>query len=476
MTLFLNLADWALLFGRLHPLVVHLPIGFLLMGFLLEIFARYRKNATFHQVTSFVLLCSFGSAVLACVFGYLLSLGGEYDKEALQTHQYLGIALAVLAGIVWWLGRPNVPVTVRKAYFPAFAMSVLLLSVTGHYGGNLTHGADYLAQPVRNITGIGKSPTPVAVAKPKSLNETIVYAHLIEPILQQKCYACHNDAKQKGSLRMDSPDFLTKGGKHGVIFVSGKATESEMVKRVLLPESDELHMPPKGKTPLTDEEIALLKWWIDAGSSFTKKVPELQASEDIKKILTAHAGTAETTQQAESAVFSKKVPPADAKVELELRKAGILVTPVANGSAFLEVSFVNAAGKAQDWLPRLAPLAEQVVWLKLGYSNVSDKSLTTLTAFKNLTKLSLEHTTISDAGLTSLSGLPYLEYLNLYGTRVSDAGLKALENLKSLQKLYVWQTRVTEQGIIQLKTRLPSLQADLGWKEQRPDSTTASIK
>jgi len=54
---------------------------------------------------------------------------------------------------------------------------------------------------------------------------------------------------------MDTQELLMKGGKNGVIIKANDVANSELIKRLLLPEEDEHHMPPKGKTPLTEQEI-----------------------------------------------------------------------------------------------------------------------------------------------------------------------------------------------------------------------------
>jgi hypothetical protein len=54
---------------------------------------------------------------------------------------------------------------------------------------------------------------------------------------------------------MDELALLLKGGEGGTAFVSGKSAESDMIKRCLLEESDDDHMPPKGKPQLTTSRL-----------------------------------------------------------------------------------------------------------------------------------------------------------------------------------------------------------------------------
>ena len=140
------------------------------------------------------------------------------------------------------------------------------ISITGHLGGTLTHGEGYL------FSGAGSA--EAAVQKPviNDIAQAKVYADLVAPLLQEKCYSCHGASKQKGKLRMDKPEFLLKGGENGVILKAGNWENSEMIKRILLPRQHEDHMPPKEKGQLSENEIALLKWWVKSGTSFDKTV------------------------------------------------------------------------------------------------------------------------------------------------------------------------------------------------------------
>lgn len=476
-------SDWALFFGHFHPLVVHLPIGFLLIAGLLELDRLTRRNTVSPHTITLILFWSAVSATMACVFGYLLSLGGGYEEETLNDHQWQGIGVAVFAWLAWAVKSENLGRIVPFAqlmYLPALGVSLLLLLAAGHHGGNLTHGSDYLTQytpePLRTLAGIPPRKTEF-VAKPiTDVNQAMVFEQIVNPILQSRCVQCHNAGKSKGGLRYDTVEMLKKGGEDGPVFVAGKGLQSSMVKMCLLPEEDEKHMPPKGKTQLTDGQIALLTWWIDQGASFDKKVSDLTVNEAIRPVLASLGGggpveagganVASSGPAPASPVLTMKVPAADPKVIDELKKTGLLVLPLSKEQNQLEVSAVNARtfGDAQATL--LPKISAQIVWLKLGDTEVSDATLAQVAKLKNLQKLHLEQTKVTDAGLKNLRGLANLEYLNLYGTAITDAGLTELAGLKNLKTVYLWQTKVTEAGLANLKKTMPNLEIVGGITEQ----------
>lgn len=114
-----------------------------------------------------------------------------------------------------------------------------------------------------------------------------MYNDIVQPILKRKCYSCHGPNKQKGKLRMDQPALLMKGGKNGEVILAGKAAESELVKRIMLPREDDDHMPPKEKPQLSDQQVSLIHWWILGGADFHKKVKEYDQPEKLKPVLSA---------------------------------------------------------------------------------------------------------------------------------------------------------------------------------------------
>jgi len=87
----------------------------------------------------------------------------------------------------------------------------------------------------------------------------------IRPVLTERCYSCHSAKaeKLKGSLYLDSPEGLRKGGDTGPALVAGAPKKSLLVKAVRWAD-DDLKMPPKKK--LTDEQIADLETWIQKGA------------------------------------------------------------------------------------------------------------------------------------------------------------------------------------------------------------------
>ena len=127
----------------------------------------------------------------------------------------------------------------------------------------LPHGACAGADP--SPGGSSHPPRPLRWRCVTPIAERELFEGVALRIFESHCTSCHNPGKLKGDLRLDTYEGVLAGGQSGPVVVAGDPGASELLKRVHLPLEDKAHMPPKGKTPLTDDETAVLTWWIEAG-------------------------------------------------------------------------------------------------------------------------------------------------------------------------------------------------------------------
>lgn len=440
--------------GRFHPILVHLPIGILLLGCLFQLLT-IKVQFNFLR-PSLPIICLLGglAAIFSCVSGYLLSESGDYDGELVDLHFWMGISVALISLLLYLMYR----LTVKEMFLNLTAAAlVVLITLTGHYGGSLTHGSDYMTAALK-----GES-TKLAIPPVPDVQKAIAYTHLVQPLLQNRCYSCHGSEKQKGKLRMDNISFMLKGGEEGTSLVPGRANESELIKRMLLPISNDDHMPPKEKPQLTAEEIALLQWWINEGAKADKKVSDLKQPEEIKPVLLSfQTGAAVVKKTVSEEIPAAEVEKADASAIEKLKKAGVIVIPVLSNSNYLSASFVTAKADPEV-LKLLEPLRKQLIWLNLASSSITDQSIGNIAKLENLNKLNFSHTAITDKGLALLKDLSKLQVINLVGTKVSADGVIAqLTRLKELQHVYLYQTGVEEKDQAKLKAAFKKVSLDFG--------------
>lgn len=456
--------DMGVFIGTWHPLLVHLPIGMLIMAFLLEWAGRTEKYAAFRPAVPAILLVGSISAILACIAGYFLSLDGGYNQATLGWHQWLGIGVALVATFAWVLKRfPDLLPGFRSLHFPLLVFLMLLLTAAGHYGGSLTHGSDYLSKgipgPVRGLFGLPSTAAELPVIA--DVQEAAVFDDVIRPVLSQRCVSCHNQDKMKGDLRLDTREMILQGGEGGQVLAAGDPNNSELYRRLVLPQEHEDHMPPKGKTQLTSEQISLIHWWIASGAPFEGKVKEINQPDSIQPLLLALESGAGGTGHA-FVPEGDHPPEADEAALAPLLERGVKVMPIAQGNTYLQVSCINdtAFGDAETEL--LLPLKSQLIWLDLANTKITDRGLQTIAGLENLTRLHLARTQVSDQGLSSLAACKQLAFLNLFDTRVSDEGLQHLQHAPMLREVHLYQTGVTPAGVERLASHLPEVRIDTG--------------
>jgi len=270
-------------FGRFHPLVVHLPIGFLIWGGILEYLVR--KGKVEKDTHRWVFFVGFLSALVAAAFGWMLAEQGGYDEDTLFWHRWLGIAVAVIALLLWLFKTDRIKSSSLVMTISMVAL-MILIGFTGHYGGVLTHGSAYLweyaPEPLARIMGHAPEPPVQLVDHPDSV---LVFNHLIQPILEDKCIQCHNEEKQKGGLALSSVEAISAGGDDGPVLTAGSAAESELFRRITLPMDHKKYMPTDGNTPMDYHEVKLVEWWLNKGADFQLSVQQTGVTAEISHIL-----------------------------------------------------------------------------------------------------------------------------------------------------------------------------------------------
>ena len=106
---------------------------------------------------------------------------------------------------------------------------------------------------------------------PPSANRKVDFEKDVQPILSQKCYSCHGDEAQQSGLRLDKRQNALRGGDYGPVIIVGNSAESKLIRRLVNGDGG-LQMPPTGA--LADEEIGILRAWIDQGADFRIQVQE----------------------------------------------------------------------------------------------------------------------------------------------------------------------------------------------------------
>jgi uncharacterized membrane protein len=432
------LLDITTFLGRLHPLIVHLPIGFLLLAILFNFLSYLPKYANLKVAISFTLLAGFIAAVLACILGYILSFSGEYNLKLLKSHKVSGISVAILSGILYVLSIERFKNYLSpKTYSVALVVLFALLSFSGHQGGALTHGNDYLSM---------KTLFHHERLKPVKVEEAYIFEDVIQPILEKKCSQCHQGSKLKGNLSIEALSDLKKGGKHGAAVSAGKLNESELYKRITLSPDSKEFMPTDGKTPLTKTETEIIKWWIEKAQAVeNKKIVELKDTKEITPQIASFLGLGDNNASTKDSNIKQNINPdiplTANKTQIEsLRKKGFMIRIMLQKPVMLDATLpAKSLLKLVDCQAELKALSKNIIWLNLSDNNLNDRDLAFLKDLANLEKLRLEKNPLTDEVCENLINLKHLEAVNLNETQITDRGIKELTKNPAIKRVYSWK-------------------------------------
>ena len=433
--------------GRFHPLIVHLPIGFLIMSGLLQLYAAKVKNnaLNLNPAIAFTLLWGTIASIFAVAIGWLLSQQGGYDSNILFWHKWLGILVTLLSFFGWLIKTERIRLQ-KSSFSIVLFLIIILISVSGHLGGSLTHGEAYLMHYapkfIKNMVG---EDTKENLLDLKTLEKDSIkfFPHIIQPIFNNKCISCHNPTKKEGGLLLTTYSEVIAGGDHGSIINLKTPLESALLNRVTLPKSHRKFMPPRGAA-LTFGEIQIIEWWMQNGADSLSSFSTEKALD--KKMIYTLLRDYQLDYNPKMYYESVKVAPLSSNASTVLRQNNFAIDFMGEDNNFISVTF-KGKSITDDQISKLELAKTQITWLKMSNCNLTDAQLKSISSLNNLTRLNIHSNPISDENIKSLSALKHLISLNLYNTKITDLSLEHLVNIQSLTTLYVWRTGITAKAI-----------------------------
>lgn len=421
---------WLQPLGRMHPLVLHFPI---VLVVLIAAVPFLKPGIVPTNVYKPAILITLGVSMLTSIMGLFLAVETG-DSSTLTWHKW---SAAIMVGLLMLQTQTSETSRFRKV---GGALLLVCVVLTGHFGASITHGENFVLAPVM----------------PKDEQPETIYANFVYPILDKKCVGCHNDSKMKGGLNMTSHKMMVDGGKSGSLWKTGDPDSSLLIQRISLPLTHDDHMPPPGRTQLTDEERNLLKLWIVEGADVSRTVAELNPTSELGMLVTRMDSETETTTQF-----------ADMEKVKRLNNAFRHVAALSPDDPGLAVQFFVAASFEPGMVKELEIVGEFVEDLDLSYMPISDEHLAMLLNFPNLRRLFLNFTSISGEGLVQLQQLENLSVLGIAGTQVQNSHIQGFDHLK----IYAWNSNVDSLAIRE------TVNLDLGYRvdDEPPIALTAPI-
>ena len=419
------LDDFLILIGRFHPLIVHLPIGFIVLGILIEL--NKKKLGWSNEALKFIFFWASITGVFSIISGFFQYQNGGYLWETVQNHFIAGVLTIILSFSFYLkLIENSIFKSIPRKLF-TIANSVILI-VTGHLGGSITHGEEHLVEPINNLVGINEEET-LTVKYYEDFKEKPLFYSIIQPIIDEKCVKCHNSKKSNGKLKMHNSEELMRGGKNGSIINYDNPEMSEMYVRIHLPKEEKKHMPPKTGKQLTRQEINLISKWIKNGSSFEKSIKDFKLEENLKNYFFA-------TEKPFFPLIEVSAP--DNESIRKIREKKILINSIYKNSNFLKVSSINSLDFKNDDISLLSDINKNIVSLDLSDSRITDSIFSQLKYFTNLTILKLNNTAITGKKINQLSELKNLKRIYLVNTNFNFEYINTFTQFKNLKKVYLF--------------------------------------
>jgi len=435
----IELPGWLQVAGRLHPMVLHVPIGILILLFVFMMFRNTFQRKQFRKIILLCLMLASLSAAFTALFGFFLSIGGDYGAESLLQHKISGVVLSLFTFflLIWYKNVKKGEIV----FYSSVVFAMLALLFAGHTGSVLTHGENFVLAPV------------FSNKEEFTVENSSLYQVAVMPVLEKKCFSCHNESKAKGKLIMTSVAKFTSGGEHGKPWVEGNPDSSRMIQNIYLPLEHDDHMPPDGKAQLTAFEISLLEAWIKSGADFEKKIDEFVEGDTLKVLATSALRMVHKEEVAKQYTFNAVSEEVVRKMNTPFRT----VFPLYQNSPALQADFFVKESFQLSSLQELREVKDQLVVLTLSKMPVTDADLSIIGQFKNLEKLNLNFTAIKGSGLSNLKSLTNLKHVSLSGTEVTKDALKAILSLPELNEVFIWNTAITESELIELEKTYPKI-------------------
>lgn len=437
--------SWLQPIGRMHPMWLHLPIGFYLALVAVQWLKGQLERMSYQTIMKAALDITVLVTTVSAIMGFILAREEGYGGDLVFWHKWTGLIFNFIVYLMWLIHHYS---PLRWLYHILMYSNILLLLVAGHYGAAITHGEDFILQPVQEQQLVTL--------------DTPVYNALIRPIFQNKCFGCHNPRKEKGGLNMTTKEGLIHGGDNGPVFTGGDAANSSLLKVLDLPPDHDQHMPPEGKPQVKGTEYEAIKNWIQAGAHFEQTLDGYAAGPEYSYF-----------QQAMSDLIAEPSYDfdfVDPVVLEQLNTPFRSVHPVSANSPAVSASIFVRATYEPKFLEELLEIKEQLISLSLTNLPIQDHELQVIANFSNLEKLILNGTDISSKGLRELAPCRKLNSLGVTSTHINIDIDSALYDMASLRQIYIWNTQLQPSDVDTLQIHHPKINFNGGFVGSQDDT------
>ena len=409
--------------GHWHPVILHFPIVLILV----TIVQYWRKDAYFSWYLSVTTILT----LLSAMTGFILSLENGNKGNFLLVHQWMGIAVSFIM-VSWYFFDNSISGGQLKILH---VLLIILIVGTGHFGGMVTHGQDFLTFGTTEKETVGTLPM-----------DPNVYHDIVQSVLDKKCVSCHNSNKSKGELVLTEYSSIRKGGKSGSVFDA----QHGILHRINLPLNHEKHMPPQDEKQLEETELTILKSWLELGGPDSLRYSELDLESELHQIIE------QLIDQNKENKWLGLPELSDQKIQ-DYSSDYCTIRRVFGGSNALQVLIFPHESFSTEELENLNSISEHIIDLNLSKLPITSEHLGIINKFINLELLDLSGSLIDHEDLMLLSNLTKLRSLKIYETQIGREASDVFALFPVLADLYLYNTSFSNLELEQLKETYPAL-------------------
>ena len=422
--------------GKLHPLALHFPIVFgILTGIYFLFFSKQRFQPELEKLL--IAINAFCSSLVA-LLGIFLAKQGTYQGEIFDLHKWGGATIAVFSWL--FLFVLNTSDLFKK--FIAIVFLVILIGAT-HKGAQLTHGIDALRFPEKT--------NKVDEESLSTDSASTVYEVAVAPILIQKCISCHGPGKMKGDLRLDSPEYILRGGESGNILHSGLSGIPVLLRMIHLPLEDKDHMPPDGKLQLNGNELSIITNWINKGSDFDLLLKELAVDDSLSFLIKNYIAANQPTE------IKTDLPDLS-----EFNTDYCTVQYLYFGSDEVDVNFFQGSFYNRKTLEKLLKIKDNIVSLNMQNMPLTAEDMDIILQFRSLRKLNLNSSGLGLTEIEKLISLSELQSLAICGIDINEEEIDNLLADASFSAINIWSKNINKNQLKNLVVKYPDIRFTIG--------------
>jgi hypothetical protein len=438
--------------ARMHPVILHFPIVLVILA----VYRTWKNGSPGTMLLGATTIVTLATAISGMLLYRENGAGGNTVINHMWTGSALGLAMAIW---FWSAGRVVLSKILQRGLI---SLVFLLVLATGHLGGTVTHGSDFLAWPKRE--------KPIV-----STGDPEVFSDLVLAVLNEKCASCHNSQKKKGGLMLTDHQSIRTGGDNGPAIAAGDPEESLIIRRMALPLEDEKHMPPAGKLQPSEQDIALIRAWIAAGTPASIRYSQLDPASDLYRTVANFMD-----EHAENNNSWHDLQAIEEDMIQSLTNDYRTIKRVYGSGNALSVSVYPHADYGPDMVTDLRSIQGNIIEFDASGLPLGKDEIEWISNCAALERLDLDNTPIEDGDMQYVANIKTLKHIKLHNTSLSDHGIAQLASLPELKFLYLWNTKTTEDGILKLKRSNPALYIDTGIEMEafivRTDSSKVGLQ